>query len=91
MMYFVACSVDTYNKHFDDDIYAVKLEDVSQLHGQRTSVVKYFSEDFRVGDTTLEIELEALAKVGYIYLVYAEYYESEIIEDKYYPNSGMVN
>lgn len=91
MMYFVVCNTDTYNKHFDDDIHAVKLEDVSQLHGQRTPMVKYFNEDFPLGDDTIEIELEALAKVGFIYLVYAEWYDSEFIEDKYYPQSGIVN
>ena len=91
MMYFVACNDATYNKHFDEDIHAVKLEDVSQLHGQRTPIVKYFSEDFPLGDYTTEIELEALARVGFIYLVYGECYETEIVEDKYYPQSGLVN
>ena len=90
-MYFVVCNDDTYDKHFDDDIHAVKLEDVSQLHGQRNPVVKFFNEDFPLGDDTYEIELEALARVGFIYLVYVECYESEFIEDKYYPQSGLIN
>jgi hypothetical protein len=91
MMYFVVCADKTYEEHYASDIHAVKLEDVSQLHGQRTPMVKYFNEDFPLGDYTTEIELEALAKVGFIYLVYAEWYDSEFIEDKYYPQSGIVN
>ena len=90
MMYFVVCNDNTYAEHFDDDIYAVKLEDVSQLHGQRNPVVKYFNSDFPVGDDTFEIELEALARVGFIYLVYAEWCDNEFIEDRYYPRSGLV-
>lgn len=88
MIYFVVCNDETYADHFEDDIYAVKLEDVSQLHGQKNTTVKFFNNDFPLGDDTWEIKLETLATVGYIYLVYAEWYNGEFMQDNFYPVSG---
>lgn len=88
MIYFVVCNDETYNEMFDDDIHAVKLEDVSQLNGQRQPMVKFFNRDFDLGDYVWEIKLETLATLGVIYLVYAELYEGEMEEDKFYPQTG---
>jgi hypothetical protein len=88
MMYFVVCDDKTYGEHFDNDLYAVRLEDVSQLVGQRHPIVKFFSNDFKTDEW--DVALEALATVGYIYLIYVDVYQGEMEEDKYYPTSGKL-
>jgi hypothetical protein len=88
MMYFVVCDEKTYDKYFYDDLYAVKLEDVSQLIGQRNPIVKFFNSDFKTDEW--DIALETLAVVGYIHLIYVELFQGEMEEDKYYPTSGRL-
>jgi hypothetical protein len=88
MMYFVVCDDKTYDKHFYNDLYAVKLEHVSQLVGQRNPIVKFFNDDFKTDEW--DIALETLATVGYIHLIYVDVYQGEMEEDKYYPTSGRM-
>jgi hypothetical protein len=85
MMYFVVCSDSTYHNFFDEDIYAIKLECLTQLQGLRPPIVKFFEEDFTHSDADWSVQLEALATVGAIHLTYCETWSGEIQEDNFYP------
>lgn len=88
MMYFVVCDDKTYDTYFQDDLYAIKLEDVSQFIGQRNPIVKFFNDDFKTDEW--DIALETLAVVGVIHLIYVEEYKGELEEDNYYPTTGRL-